>query len=386
MQADLNKTSSPHWYCATQASDYDLWLYYTNLAPGRAGCWLDNMRLKRHEGSMVDAGIKVKLNGDRLGPEDDIEKGFSKNLWGDLLSGVADLGYSGTSPRVGALHYDWRLSLDQLMEDGTFAKMKKQVEEHVKAAGGKRAVMVTLSYGGPLMHKFLAQFVDRAWKKTYVERWVSLSGVFGGTVELTRMAFYPEAKDFYYIPDAFPYMSLTTCRDMSNTFPSSFTLRPTFMKDDEVLVSAMLGGKKHEYTKNDMALALEDSGLSSARMVYEFSQNSYSFHNLGAPGVLVDCFYGTSDNTVQGVHFGNGFNKAATKYTFEDGDGVAPTRSLSLCKRLNEDNGVPASTFPHIGHGGTLHSKVAVERFSQIIHGLYGNASAVTARESSLYV
>merc|ERR1719433_2307385 len=193
MQADLNKTSSPHWYCDTQANNYDLWLYHRNLAPGKYGCWLDNMQLKWRDDKMVDAGVKIKLVGDHLSAQDDIKGGFPKDLWGNLIAGVQDLGYSGNSPLVSALHYDWRMSLDQLRDDGTFAKMKRQIEERVKAAAGKRAVLVTLSYGGPLMHKFLAEAVGPAWKDAHVERWVSLSGVFGGSVELTRMALYPEA-------------------------------------------------------------------------------------------------------------------------------------------------------------------------------------------------
>lgn len=373
LQADLNKTSSPHWYCDTQYNGYDLWLYYTNLAPLKADCWLDNMRLRWQNGKMKDAGIKIQLVGDHLPAEDDIKDGFAKDMWSDLLAAVKDIGYSGISPHVSALHYDWRLSLDQLMLDGTFKKMKEQIEARVAAADGKRAVIVTLSYGGPLLHKFFAEFVDGAWKQKYVERWVSLSGVFGGSVELTRMAFYPEAKDFFNIPEFLPYISLEMARDMSNTFSSSFTLRPTFLKDDEVLVSADIAGSRHHYTKNDMSQALEDSDLPAARQVYESSKSAYSFAELGAPGVTVDCIYGTSDDTVHAVHFADGFNKPATNYTYEDGDGVAPTRSLSLCAQWSRADSpkVSVHTFPHIGHGGTLHSKEAVLQFSQIIHSLY---------------
>merc|ERR1719440_713680 len=138
LQANLNKTSSPHWYCDTQYKGYDLWLYYRNLAPMKADCWLDNMRLRWQDGEMQEAGIQITLVGDHLSAGDDINSGFAKDLWSDLLTGVQDLGYSGTSPHVSALHYDWRLSLDQLMQDSTFGKMKQQIESEVAAASGKK--------------------------------------------------------------------------------------------------------------------------------------------------------------------------------------------------------------------------------------------------------
>jgi hypothetical protein len=381
LQANLNKTASPHWFCDKQYKGYDLWLYYTNLAPMKADCWLDNMRLRWEDGKMQDAGIDIVLVGDNLKAGDNVNTGFAKDLWSDLISGVSGLGYSGSSPHVSALHYDWRLSLDQLIKDGSFTKMKQQIEARVTAAHGKRAVLVTLSYGGPLMHKFLAKFVDAAWKQKYIERWVSLSGVWGGSVELTRMAFFPEPKDFFNIPEFLPYISLEAARDMSNTFPSSFTLRPTFMKSNEVLVSAQIAGQKHKYGKDEISPALADSGLLAAKQVYDVSRNAYSFHHLGEPGVEVDCIYGIGDDTVNGVHFGNGFNKPATNYTFEDGDGVAPRRSLSLCGEWSRTS---VHTFPGIGHGGTLHSKPAVQRFARIMQSLQGRQPAPI--ESSIVV
>lgn len=390
MKADLNKTSAPHWYCSTQYKDYDLWLYYRTLTPFWAPCWLDNMRLRWRDGKMQDAGIEVRLVGDELGEQEDINKGFAKDLWSDLLLNISSLGYSGTSPHVGALHYDWRMSVDQLMVDGTFANMQKQIETRVAAADGKRAVLTTLSFGSPLMHKFLTQFVDSAWKQKFVERWISLSGVFGGVVELTRMALYPEPMDFFDIPKMLPYISLEALRDMSNTFPSSFAARPTYMRDDETLVSANVAGQLRNYTKHDMAMALEDSGLSAARQVYKSSEHAYSFDDLDGPGVTVDCIYGTGDETVDAIHFDLGFNKHATHYGYEDGDGVAPTRSLSMCAKWSSPNEsdpkVSVHPIPHIGHGGPLHNNVALQIFSQIIHSLYPPASNTRSSRSPVFV
>lgn len=401
LQADLNKSSSPHWYCSTEEKDYNLWLYFSNLAPFKSNCWLDNMRLKWHNGQRQDFGVNIKLVGDRIGNAD-IEQGFSKNLWGDLLSGVADLGYSGTSPYVGALHYDWRLSPDDLIASGTFAKVKSTIEEFVAKSGGRKAVLVSLSYGGPLTHRFLSTFVDSAWKNKYIERWISLSGVFGGSAELTRMAFYPEAADFFHVPELLPYISLEAARDVSNTFPSSFALEPAFLRDDEVLLRATLAGESKTYSKNDVGKALADAGLHDAKEVLEAS-NMYRFHELSAPGVPVDCVYGIGDKTINSLTFDDGFDKPATSYQYEDGDGVAPTRSLARCAEWNNitlvhrfDKAVSRGSdatplvsvyaYPKIGHGGTLHSKEAVSAFSQIMHRLHSHKLGEAAPAKSVLV
>merc|ERR1712066_76960 len=114
---------------------------------------------------------------------------------------------------------------------------------------------------------------------------------------------------------------------MSNSFSSSFTLRPTFLNDTEALLNVNMNGVMKTYTKNQISQALADSGLTEAQEVYDASKAAYSFHKLPAPGVAVECLYGDNDQTIGPINFGDGFNKPATSYRYEDGDGVAPVRS-----------------------------------------------------------
>jgi len=393
MNADVDKELS-RWYCYKKVLDYKLWLYFENFWPLSENCWRDNIALRWNNGKIKDFGVKVKLVGDNRSEGTDISFGFAKDLWSDLLSGIADLGYNGNSPSVGALHYDWRLGPLELAADGTFAKHKRAIETFVAKAFGKRAVLVTLSYASTLMHKFLATFVDAAWKREHIERWISLSGTFGGAAMLTRMAFYPTPGDFYNMP-YLPYISLESCRDLGNTFPSTFVQRPTYKGADEVLLSA--AGRS--YTSGDIGDALVDAGLLDAKTVFESTQDAYIFDNIDAPGVTVDCFYGIGDDTVTTIHYGNGFNQEATEYSYEDGDGVAPKRSLGRCLEWNStsvralsaapgDSSTSCSVsiyeFPKIGHGGTLHIKEVVETFSRIIHNLQlGNSGTAQSRKGA---
>lgn len=197
------------------------------------------------------------------------------------------------------------------------------------------------------------------------------------------MAIYPEAQDFYNIPKYLPYISLEMMRDLSNTFPSNFVLQPTWLNDTEILISASVGGRNAAYTKHDIASALEVAGLSEAKRAYEASSSRYSFHQLGDPQVPVNCVFGTGDKTIRSISFGDGFGKPATGYVYEDGDGMAPVRSLSLCAQWE---GATAHGLPHAGHGGTCHTPAAVDTFSQIVRSLYAPRSTRQSKLGSVMV
>jgi len=219
-----------------------------------------------------------------------------------------------------------------------------------------------------MMHKFLATFVDADWKAKHIERWVSLSGPWGGSTELSRISFYPDSSDFFNVPDILLYITLEELRTMANTFPSTFIQRPRFGTDDEIVLDVKVGDETRTYTKNDIGKALRDSGLLNAATVYEAELDAYDFHSLAAPGVTVDCIYGVGLQTITRLHFDNGFNASATGYDYESGDTVVPKRSLELCSEWN------ASIYeiPHTAHGGTLHDNASVAVFSKIMRGIYG--------------
>jgi len=378
LRADVNKTTVPHWYCTNTEKDYKLWLFYENFAPAKAFCWIENMRLAWKDGVLQDTGVEAKLPGDALKPGSDIKGGFAVDLWTDYLKGVEDLGYSPTSPSVIALHYDWRKSVQEWAVDGTFAKMKEQIESQVAKASGQRAVIVSLSLGVPTMHKFFATFVDAAWKEKNIERWVSASGSFGGVVELARMYLYPEPVDLADVPKYFPYLTLPVMRELWNTFSASFMQKPTFLRDDEVLfnVSTAPGKPPSLYYTKDLGAALHDAGLSQAKELLDSHSQAYVFSELPAPGVTVDCLYGDKLASGNSVQFAHGFGQRSTGYSTEDGDGTVPARSLRMCeqwKAADNTSAPPVSlyAFPGSSHQGVLHDKAPVAVFAKIMRTLY---------------
>lgn len=116
---------------------------------------------------------------------------------------------------TGKWGFDFRKGPQEHIRDGSYELLKKQIELYYTNANRDRdldvkpplrVVLVSLSQGGPVVHNFL-DWVERSmgdeagrqWKDKHVERWVSLSGVFGGTSMMTSAVVQPDDGDVGWI-------------------------------------------------------------------------------------------------------------------------------------------------------------------------------------------
>ena len=51
IEARLNKTWVPHYFCYKKSDWFELWLNVHYLAPEAIDCWADNMRLRLAQGT-----------------------------------------------------------------------------------------------------------------------------------------------------------------------------------------------------------------------------------------------------------------------------------------------------------------------------------------------
>jgi hypothetical protein len=383
--ADVNRTETRHVFCSKTARATKIWLDYEGLAPGASDCWLDNMALhwrakksKNTEYEQIDEeiGIHMYPEGDTKPPGTaSFQFGLVMPLWDSLVENAESMSkdkpykYSRTNfHQFGNLVYDFRKGPTEFAKDGTFAKTKKNIETYVDGLnGGTPAVIVTLCEGGTFFLSFM-RFISelggagQAWKSRYIAHWVSLSGIFGGTPELLRIALYPEAIDDYYISKVLPWLTKTDLRDMAASFVATFTGMPNSYlqsEDNEILVRSTSGN----YSRANLTLAFNDSGLIPQISIFE-QQTQHAFQNQPPPGVPVSCFYGTGKDTLSTMDYMNGWNRPATKFWYEDGDKVAPKRSLELCGRWPNTE---AEGFPGLGHDDTLRDKNVMERWVKVL-------------------
>jgi hypothetical protein len=333
---------------------------------------------KNTEYEQIDAeiGIHMYPKGDTKPPGTaSFQFGLVMPLWDSLVENAESMSkdkpykYSRTNfHQFGNLHFDFRKGPTEFAKDGTFAKTKKNIETYVDGLnGGTPAVIVTLSEGGTFFLSFM-RFISelggagQAWKSRYIAHWVSLSGMFGGTPELLRMALYPEATDDYYISAVLPWLTKTDFRDMAASFVATFTGMPNSYlqsEDNEILVRSTSGN----YSRANLTLAFNDSGLIPQISIFE-QQTQHAFQNQPPPGVPVSCFYGPGKDTLSTMDYMNGWNRPATKFWYEDGDKVAPKRSLELCGRWPNTE---AEGFPGLGHDDTLRDKNVMERWVKVL-------------------
>ncbi|KAA6371304.1 MAG: putative phosphatidylcholine-sterol O-acyltransferase [Streblomastix strix] len=99
-----------------------------------------------------------------------------------LVKNLESVGYIVGKSLFGAL-YDYRLSgPTNVKKFGFFADLQNLIEKAYNI-NGRKAVLLGHSLGTLISHHFLSSYVTAEWKKKYLECYVSVNGVYGGTVE-----------------------------------------------------------------------------------------------------------------------------------------------------------------------------------------------------------
>ena len=81
--------------------------------------------------------------------------------------------------RSGA-QFDWRQSPLQWLRPGdTYDQLKAVIESFSARNGNEPVVALSISMGGPFFSLFLARHTDRAWRRRFIRRFVSVCGPYG---------------------------------------------------------------------------------------------------------------------------------------------------------------------------------------------------------------
>ncbi|CAD7926565.1 unnamed protein product [Amoebophrya sp. A25] len=480
IDATLDKKDVVHPFCWHQAENYTVWLSVSSLLPGVSDCFLDNFKLrwKKNAGSSTavspvssdssedvdeaqqeaplildETEVQPYMQHDRIPVGTaSLSDGLVKSLW-DKFADVATSKFGYDSPRqMNNIVYDFRKSPREWLPDGTFARVKANIERYVdEFNNGKPALLVSLSEGSNFVHQFLSLYIGSgqqrdgdeqgggrengdndkrtiwgdAWRRKYVVHWLSLSGPFGGTPELTRVAFFPQPIDVYHLPQLLAYIKLRDLRDLSVSFPSTLLGMPSYFGEDEVMLvgpapsttgedegTAETGQSKDdaltssikgvltrrpspnksrwetntrtktitakrqstkkrgkEYTQLNIVDAFRDAGQPQTAELYEM-QHAYRFDSLAAPQVPVTCVYGIGTPTLKNMTYGSGWDREATDFGYEDGDGVVPARSLRRCQEWSHQENQPHITMFAVegaAHGDPLHRHEVLKVFEDLL-------------------
>ena len=153
-------------------------------------------------------------------------------------------------------------------------------------------------------------------------------------------------------------------RDISRTFPGTFTLLPnSTVWEKEVIVRT----PKRSYTTSDYEDLFTDIGFSVGFTMYS---SGIADINAGypAPKVPVYCFYGTKVETSESFYYTGGFDNDPV-ITKGDGDGTVNQLSSEVCLKWKQEQTqcFEAREFPYVNHVTMVKDPCVLDAIKKIV-------------------
>ena len=381
MQATLNTTTSPHFYCEknSHGKSIDLWVAAKELLPGVIDCLFDNMQLR------YDSVTKIYSNKPGVILDGSVDFGNVSGLdyleTGTKLSAYlaplikhlqSSLNYTVGKNLRGA-PYDWRLAPDGLQQEVRgaanntpyFTRLKALVESTVEDNDGLRIVFVTHSMGGPVALSFLQQQTDE-WKKIHIAGFIPISPPFGGAVSTVLALVSGDTLGVPIVSHKIFHPIQSTCASGPWLFP-----QPSLWQENEVLLTSA----NAVYTSSNYTQLTKDLGLEQAQHMFADGINQLALGDFQAPNVRVEVLRGTGISTPTSYVYDEKFQvgkvpTAPIKTSHEmTGDGTVNDRSLARAALWVQEQKqqVRYWTFNNTSHFGILKNQQALDRIVDLL-------------------
>ena len=343
IDAKLDKTDVPHYFCDKKTDEYfNLWLNLALLVPFVIDCWVDNMKLIYDNTTRTtynSQGVETQVPG--LGNTTSIEfvdpsrvpvSGYFNNMVQQLV----DFGYErGVSIR--GAPYDFRKA-PSLSSSISFTKIDHSyfvlsdelhqyyfevealVQDTYEINGEQKVILLCHSMGCPTILYFL-NHQSQQWKNTYIKSLISLAAPWAGAVKSLKAFASGDNFGVIVVP------SLTIRQD-ERTFPSLAYLLPSdkLWSGDEVLMQSSL----RNYTSHNYRSFFEDINYMVGYNMWLDVRNLT--YDLTPPGVEVHCLHGHGIDTMHKLVYNKGkFPDSQPNVDYGDGDGTVNLKSLQAC-------------------------------------------------------
>mmetsp|Transcript_49926 Transcript_49926/g.128470 ORF Transcript_49926/g.128470 Transcript_49926/m.128470 type:complete len:436 (-) Transcript_49926:137-1444(-) len=345
----------PHFYCLKKLDWHRAWVNELEEAPLVIGCSMYNLALTFNN----DTGSYESPEGVFVKPGEGIEAveyldPSSKKKSGTVVYGyIVELLQSVYGYEVGknlvAHPYDWRYGPSAYFgENGTFAVLKKLIEDTVEANNGVKAVLPAISMGSPYANLFLTDYVTDEWKAKYVDTFFSISGVFGGSPVALRHMIAPDDWD-----GILPKYAEKDFRDFTRSTPSIAWVTPFDVAfGNEILVET----PTRNYTVSEQADAMRAAGGDNAADNMIRERKYLPFKD---PGVHVECIYGHGVDTVGKIIFKDSpLKQDQPEFDYVSGDGTVPVSSLKICEGWAD---VTSTSVPNAEHTDLINTPITYQ-------------------------
>lgn len=323
MEAKLNKTVSPLLICQKSADWYSIWLNLEQLVPPVIYCWVDNIKLNYNSTTRTTSntpGVQIHIPG--WGDPEVVEWiDPTRNSAGAYFKDIANMlvthGYERKKNIRGA-PYDFRKGPNELQQ--WFVDFKELIEDTYELNEATPVTLISHSMGSPLTLAFLQQQTVE-WKRKYIQRLISLAGVWGGSMKAMKVFAMGDNLDSHFLIPSILKLGLTTAPSSSYLLPS-----PLFWKSSEVLVET----PSRVYTMSQLQTFFEDLGNPIA---WEMRKDTMQYSiNYSPPDVELHCLYGNGLDTVERLRYSkDSLVDKNPKLIMGRGDGTVNERSLRGC-------------------------------------------------------
>jgi len=359
--AKLNKTSSPHFYCATVADWYNVWLNLEEFFPGEVTCWVDNMKMHYNATThQVYNTPGVKIESPNFGSTASFEyldtsewshwSSFGSSYFAELVKSLLDVGYQHGVDLVGA-PFDWRIAPKQNVE--LFKNMTKLVESTYARNNNTKVALLAHSMGNLFIYHLLQQH-PQAWKDKYIDSFASINAPWLGSVKSVKALISGDADGHDWILPRLEF------REVSRTFSSLAFMLPRpdmWPKDKQTVVIESFLDEGQNYTVNDYEALFKQVGCEDCYSMWK--DNWRTLGDLKPPNVTVHCIYSSGMLTSETLVYNKYFPDVSPSFMNGDGDGTVNIFSNSYCLQWGKQQSQPVYDFqlPGNSHVGVLMNK-----------------------------
>ncbi|XP_076111169.1 lysosomal phospholipase A and acyltransferase-like isoform X1 [Mytilus galloprovincialis] len=320
----LNKTTAPHSWCVLYTDHYfSLWLNFVELLPKVIDCFTNNTKLLYDREKHVTrnpSGVETKIPG--WGDTQTVEwLDPSQISWtyyfSSIVNAMVKWGYERNVSVRGA-PYDFRKAPNEYAD--FYQNLRNLVEETYALNNNTKVVLLCHSMGSPTTLYFL-NHQPQSWKDKFIQSFISLAGVWGGSVKSLRLLASGDNLDV-------PFVKALKLRAQQRSMPSTAWLMPSdvFWGKDEVLIER----PGRNYTVNDYKQFFMNINFMDGWYMRQDTANLIRL--LKPPGVEVHCVHGYDIPTPKTlVYTGNMWPDSQPNVRTELADGTVNIRSLKGC-------------------------------------------------------
>jgi len=328
--------AKPHWFLSDKWKQ--IWPSVDAALPFERGSWKstvqtsisdDGKRIRNsHPG---DISIRPRGFGGLKGVDTLYEidwKIFDFHIVKYFLKTVEYLQSKGIKEIHGA-PYDFRLVPDPIELKKYFKKLKKLIESCEFPV-----TIIAHSLGTSMVTIFLNR-QSQKWKNTYVKRYISVSGPYGGATKAIHACLTGDTETPISISEEF-------YRQVEVGFGGVLWMinSPEVFGDMNIV---------NNMNANQLGVALSRKGSLSSALVYEFLVRPLHKEVLKFPDVETHVVYGTGIETPISLDYSKDDFSDSPTIQKGDGDGTVPLQSLQAVKHWSVAGEYPIFKASHLG-------------------------------------